>query len=225
MGLFSGIKNFFSGIANAISSVLRDSPLMQKILPILTLVIPPPFDAIAYIAIQAISSAMGVEEKPDELGWQMNEADVKPEDFKSFAEYREYLNKEYPFDAEKYESLSPDQKLACRYLGMAGTMEELKQAKGFEITPTTLGILATGAASMKWDNPQIEAFAKGMAQSLSANGIQSLSPIEQLVKGTLDPEKQESTLSAIGAGLSTAGVEQTVDEVREALQESVNEEV
>jgi len=225
MGLFSGIKNFFSSIGNAISSVLRDSPLMQKILPILALVIPPPLDIVAYVAIQAISSAMGVEENPDELGWQMNEADVKPEDFKSFAEYREYLNKEYPFDAEKYESLSRDQKSACRYLGLAGTMEELKQSKGFEITPTTLGILATGAASMKWDNPQIEAFAKGMAQSLSANGIQSLSPVEQLAKGTLAPEKQDATLSAIGAGLSTADVEQTVDEVREALQESVNEEV
>ena len=88
--LWDGLCDVCKTVVSVISDTLKNSVLLQKLLPILSVVIPPPFDAIAVVAIMAISSAMGVEEKPDQLGWQMTEADMKPEDFGSFKEYKEY---------------------------------------------------------------------------------------------------------------------------------------
>jgi len=221
MGIFNGLWNGIKSIASAISSVLRESPLMQKLLPILSVAIPPPFDLIAVVAIMAISAAMGVEENPDELGWQMSEADKKPEDFGSFKEYKEYLDREYPFDQEKFDALSEEQKMACRYVGMAGTMAELKESNGFELTPESLGIIVKGAASLKWDDAQIGAFAKGLSVSLANSGAASLADIGALAKGTLGPDKFGSVSDAISAGVKEAGVKQDNAAIIASLQENV----
>ena len=90
--LCSAVSKAFSPVVNAVSSVLQNSPLLQKLLPVLGIVIPPPLDIIAVVAIEVISACMGKPEKPDELGWQMNKADMKPEDFGSFEEYKAYLD-------------------------------------------------------------------------------------------------------------------------------------
>ena len=87
--LWSGMSKAFSPIVNAVSSVLQNSPMLQKLLPIIGIAIPPPLDAIAVIAVEVISACMGKPENPEELGWQMNEADKKPEDFDSFEEYKD----------------------------------------------------------------------------------------------------------------------------------------
>ena len=221
MGFWSGLWNGIKSIGSAISGVLKNSALMNTLLPILSVVIPPPFDAIAVVAIMAISASMGVEEKPDELGWQMNEADKGPEDFGSFKEYKEYLDKNYPFDQEKFDSLTQEQKMACRYVGMAGTLAELKEAKNFELTPESLGIIVRGAAGLKWNDAQIGAFAKGLSLSLSSSGATSLADIGALAKGTLAPDKFASVFGAITAGAKEAGVKQDNAAIIASLQENV----
>jgi len=221
MGFWSGLWNGIKSIASSISNVLKNSALMQTLMPILSVVIPPPFDAIAVVAIMAISASMGVKENPDELGWQMNEADKKPEDFGSFKEYKEYLDREYPFDKEKFDSLSQEQKMACRYIGMVGTMAELKESKGFEITPESLGIIVKGAASLKWDDAQIGAFAKGLSVSLANSGATSLADVGALAKGKLNPDKFDSLFDAISAGAKEAGVKQDNAAIIASLQENV----
>lgn len=226
MGLWSGLWNGIKSFASSISNVLKNSELMNKLLPILSVVIPPPFDVIALVAIMAISASMGVEENPDELGWQMNEADKKPEDFDSFKEYKEYLDREYPFDKEKFDALSEEQKMACRYIGMVGTMAELKESKGFEITPESFGVIVKGTKSLGWDEAQIGAFAKVLSISLANSGTASLADVVALANGILDPGKQEAVSVAISAGAKEAGVTQDkaaiIDSMREAsLQENV----
>ena len=125
--LWSGVSKAFSPIVNAVSSVLQNSPTLQKLLPIIGIAIPPPLDAIAVIAVEVISACMGKPENPEELGWQMNEADKKPEDFDSFDEYKDYLDENYPFDKDAFDAQTDEQKSACRYLGIAGTMQELEE--------------------------------------------------------------------------------------------------
>ena len=145
MSFWQGIKDLFSDVSKAISKVLTNSTLMQTLLPVLTVAIPPPWDIVALVVVTVIAAAMDVDEEPDKLGWQMNEADMKPEDFDSFKEYKDYLDNEYPFDQDKFNAQTPEQKLACRYIGLAGTIVELKETSGFEITPETLGMLSKGA--------------------------------------------------------------------------------
>lgn len=220
MGLFSGLWN---GIKSAVSSVLRNSELMQKLMPRLMEFIPPPYDLIAVVAIVAISAAMGVEENPDKLGFQMNEADKKPEDFGSFKEYKEYLDREYPFNQQKFDKLSEEQKAACRYIGMAGTIQEVQEAKNLELNPETLGILVKGIAGFKWSDQQINAFAHGLGTSLASSGNASFEDIGALAKGSLNPDKWDSVTGAISAAAKEAGVKQDNTAIIASLRENVRD--
>ena len=231
MGFWSGVKNFFSGIGRAVSSVLQNSPLMQKLLPILAVAIPPPLDAIAIIAVEVISACMGINEgkgeNPEELGWQMNEADKKPEDFGSFEEYKQYLDENYPFDKEAFDKLSDEQKTVCRYNGIAGTMEEIKQTKGFEFGPTALGILARGLADFKWDDATMKAFVGGMSNSLIKDfGFSNpASALTDFAGGNLDAEDSAKVSDAVDAGVRESGVEQSAEKICDSLKENNPENV
>ena len=201
MGIFEGLSDFVSKIGDAISNVMKSSSLIQTLLPVLTVVIPPPFDIVALIAITVIASAMGVEEEPEELGWQMNEADKKPEDFESFKEYKQYLDEKFPFDDDKFNAMSAEQKQACRYVGMIGTAAELKDKAGFEVPFETLGLLVKGTDTLGWSNEMMGEFAKNASVALKDNGLNSLSPIGEAVKGTLDPDDVGKVIKSIDEAL------------------------
>ena len=89
MGLLSVIGSVIKSIASSISTVLKESPLVRSLVTTLAAALPPPFDVVAVVAVQALAASAGVQEKPEELGFQMNKADKKPEDFGSFKEYKE----------------------------------------------------------------------------------------------------------------------------------------
>ena len=218
--LWSGISKVCSPIINAVSSVLQNSPLMQKLMPVLMAVIPPPLDAIAFVALEAISAAMGKPENPDELGWQMNEADKKPEDFDSFEEYREYLDEEYPFDKEAFDAQTDEQKSACRYIGMAGTMEELRTAKdGLEFNPATLGVLAGAATSLRWDPATLKSFTEGLMTSLNGAGV-SINSLGDFAKGNLGAGETGKFEQAVEEGTKMAGVGDSSSAVTDAMANS-----
>lgn len=219
--LFDGVSKAVSTVVNAVSNVLQNSDLMQKLLPVLGVVIPPPFDVIAVVAVQVLSAAMGKPENPEELGWQMNEADMKPEDFDSFDEYKEYLNENYPFDKDAFDAQTEDQKSACRYVGIAGTMQELKDTKGFELNPASLGALAGMASTLGWSNDTMKSFTNGMLSSLGGPGFNLLA---DYAKGNLGAEDMGKVEKGIDNGLSEADVTDSRDGVVRAMESSVQEQ-
>ena len=219
--LWSGVSKAFSPIVNAVSSVLQNSPMLQKLLPIIGIAIPPPLDAIAVIAVEVISACMGKPENPEELGWQMNEADKKPEDFNSFDEYREYLNENYPFDKDAFDAQTDEQKAACRYVGMAGTMQELKESKGFEINAASLGALAGMASTLGWSNDTMKSFTNSMLSSLGGPGFNMLG---DYVKGNLGAEDMGKVEKGIDNGLSEANVNDSRSGVVSAMEASLQEQ-
>ena len=219
--LCGAVSKVFSPVVNAVSSVLQNSPMLQKLLPILGIAIPPPLDAIAVIAIQVISACMGKPENPEELGWQMNEADKKPEDFDSFDEYKEYLNENYPFDKDAFDAQTDEQKAACRYVGMAGTMEELRDSKGFEINATSLGALAGMASTLGWSNDTMKSFTNGMLSSLGGPGFNLLA---DYVKGNLGAEDMGKVEKGIDNGLSEANINDSRSGVVSAMEASLQEQ-
>ena len=214
--LCSAVSKAFSPVVNAVSSVLQNSPMLQKLLPIIGIAIPPPLDAIAVIAIEVISACMGKPENPDELGWQMNEADKKPEDFDSFDEYKEYLNENYPFDKDAYEAQTDDQKSACRYLGMAGTMQELSETtKGeFNLNPMSLGVLAGAASTLGWSNDTMRSFTQGMMTNLGGPGFNMLA---DYAKGNLGAEDMGKVEKAVSEGAERAGVNDSPSGIQQAM--------
>lgn len=218
--LCSAVSKAFSPIVNAVSSVLQNSPMLQKLLPIIGIAIPPPLDAIAVIAVEVISACMGKPENPEELGWQMNEADKKPEDFDSFDEYKDYLDEKYPFDKSAFDAQTDEQKSACRYIGMCGTMQELKESKGFELTPASLGVLAGAASTLGWSNDTTKSFANGMLSILGGPGFNMLA---DYAKGNLGSEDMGKVEEGIDNGLSEAGASDSREGFVNATESSVQE--
>ena len=212
--LCSSVSKIFSPVVNAVSSVLQNSPLLQKLLPVLGIVIPPPLDIIAVVAIEVISACMGKPEKPEELGWQMNEADMKPEDFGSFEEYKAYLDENYPFDKDAYDAQTDEQKSACRYVGMCGTMRELKEAKNFELTPASLGMIAGAASTLGWSNDTMKSFTQGMMANLSGPGFNMLA---DYAKGNLGAEDMGKVEKAVSEGAERAGVNDSLSGIHQAM--------
>ena len=214
--LCSSVSKIFSPVVNAVSSVLQNSPLLQKLLPVLGIVIPPPLDIIAVVAIEVISACMGKPENPDELGWQMNEADMKPEDFGSFEEYKAYLDENYPFDKDAYDAQTDEQKSACRYLGIAGTMQELEETtKGeFKLNPMSLGVLAGAASTLGWSNETMKSFTEGAMLSLGGPGFNLLA---DYAKGNLGAEDHAKVEKAVSDGIEKAGVSDSATGVQQAM--------
>lgn len=210
---------FLSTLGNALMSAVKS--FVRTLAPKLMECIPPQYLPIAMLVVTVVSAIIGINEKPEELGWQMNEADKKPEDFSSFKEYKEYLDREYPFDQEKFDKLSEEHKNACRYVGLAGTIAELREAKQFEITSEGLGVLAKCAFNLKWNEAQIAAFAKGLTTTFVGFGNNSFSDIGALAKGNLNPVKWDSVTGAISAAAKESGIAQDIPTIIASFQENV----
>ena len=169
-----------------------------------------------------LSALIGEEpENPEELGWRMNEADKKPEDFNSFDEYREYLNEKYPFDKDAFDAQTDEQKAACRYVGMAGTMQELKGSKGFEINAASLGAPAGMASTLGWSNDTMKTFAQGMLNTLGGPGFNMLA---DYARGNLGAEDMSKVEKGVDNGLSEAGVSDSRDGFVNAAESSIQEQ-
>jgi hypothetical protein len=206
-------------IGNGISSVLKNSELIQEMLPLLLVLLPPPYDQIVLVVLQVVASAMGVDENPEQLGYQMNLSDKGPEDDDfngSFKEFKDYLDQNFPFDQAKFDQMTPDEKMTCRYVGVAGTMSELKESAGFAITPETLGFLAKGAARLGWDSETVAAFSRGLSKD--RNGSDSFDSISDAVNGKLDPGKFDATMDFIDAGMKETGTGKSAEDFIEAAR-------
>jgi len=160
---------------------------------------------------------MGKPENPEELGWQMNEADKTEKDFDSFDDYREYLDREYPFDKDAFNAQTEEQKAACRYAGMAGVMHEISEMKKIDpkLTAPALGVLTGAATSLGWSPETTRAFTQGMMTSLGGSG-ELFTKLPEFAKGMLDGADAVKLSDGVKAGVQESGVD-TADTVKDAM--------
>ena len=200
------------GAEKFLSTVLHNSELVVILQAGLLALVPPPWNALASSVLVAVAHSMGVDDNPDKLGYQMNIADRKPEDFATFRDYKEYLDANFPFDADGYFSLSETEKCICGYIGMSGIIQEIKESGGVTITPEMLGSLARVAARLAWDEKTLEKFAVGLSGALKDVGIDSVSA-EQI------SQPNEDIANAINAGIKSADLQTSVEEIEKTLSE------
>ena len=195
--LSSGLSSFFSGI----SSALSNSPLMSALLPVLAVVIPPPLDIVAIVAVSLLASVLsGKNEDPERLGWQMNEADKKPDEFGSFKEYRAYLDEKFPVDEKRFNAMTENQRVACRYYGMAGLMTQMREA-GLDVSSEALGMFVKAQSALQMDKDTLGSFVKDIGVSLKNEGKTSFEPITDAVKGTISPEDYDVMSKSINEAM------------------------
>ena len=73
----------------------------------------------------------------DELGAKAMDADKKPEDFDSNAEYIDYLRNDIELDQEKFENATDVEKMARQAVGASIVIKGIEEKKGFDIPVTT----------------------------------------------------------------------------------------
>ena len=197
MGLIESFDSLFSGL----SSILSNSQLMNALLPTLAVVIPPPWDLVAVAVVSILSSVLsGKNEDPERLGWQMNEADKKPEDFDSFKEYRAYLDEKFPVDEKRFNAMSEAEHKACRYYGMAGLMSQMRE-DGLELSAEVLGMFAKAKGLLGMDDNTLGAFVKDIGIALKNEGKDSLEPVKDAVEGQLPSEDYDTLTRSIDEAL------------------------
>jgi len=90
--------------------------------------------------IEVVSTLLGIlnsKDNIDELGAKAMEADKKPEDFDSNAEYIDYLRNDIELDREKFDNATDVEKTARQAVGASIIIKGIEEKKGFEIPVTT----------------------------------------------------------------------------------------
>lgn len=201
-------------IGEALSNVLKNSDFLKEIMPALLVCIPPPYDLVALVALPILSEVFK-DEKPDHLGYQMNISDKSPdnEEFHgSFKEFKDYLDKNFPFDQTAFNQLTPDQRQTCGYVGMAGMLSALKDTVSLE----ALGAVARGGKVLGWDNQTVEAFSRGLVNN--PNFKDSMVSLSDAVSGKLAPGKFDAVMDFIDVGMKEAGSDKGADDFIEAAR-------
>lgn len=157
MGLFSSVSSAATFVSNAVSTIGgalagAASNLLKVAGPLLGQV---------GTVIQVVGILLNIlkpNEEVEELGAKALEAEQKPEDFDSNAEYIDYLRNEIKLDKEKFEKATDVEKIARTAVGASIVAKGIEEKKGFDI-PTIFWVkVAEQALKAKEINALIDAF-------------------------------------------------------------------
>jgi len=140
MGLFSGFCSFVSGAVSAIGNAIGSlgSTLVSSASTFLK--VASPYLSVVLDVISVVSQLLGIlnpEDDIEEMGAKAMEADKKPEDFDSNAEYIDYLRNDIELDKEKFENATDAEKVARQAVGASIVIKGIEEKKGFDIPMTT----------------------------------------------------------------------------------------
>ncbi len=225
MGLFAFLSaavstaaNFISGavatIGTAIGGFAKSALNLIAGLPGMDL-----HNVISTVAniIHAVVEFLGInsEEEPEVLGAKAEQSDKSLEDFDNDVEaYIKYLKEEVDLDKERFDTLTPDEKLGCKAIGMALETKAVEEKiGGVDIPPECLATLAKIHAS------GIDIEAKELVtiiQALKEKGITNLNDVVEYLEGTGQSDRLRT-----GEALDTAlgeGAEDKIDKLKDAVR-------
>lgn len=217
MGLFSGIGNFISTVGSFISSVASSigsavSGFAKSAVSIIAKLPIPGLDIVNILSaaakiIHAVVDFLGIksEEDPEILGAKATQSDKGLEDFDDDVEaYIKHLKDEVELDKEKFDKMTPEEKLGCKAIGMALETKAVEgKIGGIEISPECLATL------IKIQSAGIHIDAKelvGIVQALKESGVTNLNDVVEFLdgKGSSDRIKTgEALAAALGDGATT----------------------
>lgn len=213
-GAVSTIGSAISGFAKSAFSVIAKLPIPG--LEIVNII------SIAAKIIHAVVDFLGIksEEDPEVLGAKAEQSDKSLEDFDNDVEaYIKYLKEEVELDKEKFDKMTPEEKLGCKAIGMALETKAVEEKiGGIEISPECIATLT------KIQSAGIDIDAKelvGIVQVLKEEGITNLNDVVEFLdgKGSSDRIKTgEALATALGDG-ATAKILDLQDAVRKYEEE------
>lgn len=196
MGILAAIGGFFSA---AISTV---GPVISKVADVLINKLPPIIE-VAKIVIGTISEVVSKvcgtlniapsDENAEELGAKtMQEGTRSKMDGETTQEYLDYLRNEVSLDKEKFDKMTPEEKLACEALGTSMKAKSIEEKTGVELPPEFLITIAK--SKMKYQ--QVERFINAFSQS----GISSMGEFTKYISNDMS----ESEAAKVGSVIKGA---------------------
>ena len=140
MGFWGSVCSFVSGAVSAIGSAIGSIGGALASSAGNFLKVAAPWLGAVIQVIQVVSTLLGIlnsEDNIEELGAKAMEADKKPEDFDSNAEYIDYLRNDIELDREKFENATDVEKTARQAVGASIVIKGIEEKKGFDIPVTT----------------------------------------------------------------------------------------
>lgn len=132
--------------------------------------------------------ALGINADPaDVLGAKIAQSDKGIDDFDSIEAYITYLKNEIELDKEKFEALSPEERIAYSITGMAVEAGAIGEKLGVEIPADVVELVAKIA-----DIGKVAMEAKEIVSIISMlkdEGIENLSDICDCIKGNGDSDR------------------------------------
>lgn len=132
--------------------------------------------------------ALGINADPaDVLGAKIAQSDKGIDDFDSIEAYITYLKNEIELDKEKFEALSPEERIAYSITGMAVEAGAIGEKLGVEIPADVVELVAKIA-----DIGKVAMEAKDIVSIISMlkdEGIENLSDVCDCIKGNGDSDR------------------------------------
>ena len=187
----------------------------------------PPLAPIARVAAAVIEVLALVctnrKTNVEELGDKAMNAEKHRDDFPSAEAYRDYLDKEVPFDREAFNKLSPEEQEARRFLGMEIALEHIEEKIALPIRPEDLLIaIRAGLTGAELGE---------LAKEFKALGFESMRPLESYFKRTLDDASRAKVEEALGkvlhkegAKLDEKGVNERLDSLDATFEKGIDPE-
>jgi hypothetical protein len=140
MGFFSGLGSMISSAVSVVASAIGSIGGALASSASNVLKVAAPWLGTVIQVIEIVSMLLDVLKPGDnveELGAKAMEADKKPENFDSNAEYIDYLRSEVKLDQEKFNGATEPEKMARMAVGASIVTKGIEEKKGFDIPLTT----------------------------------------------------------------------------------------
>lgn len=218
MGLLSAIGSFISGVGSVISGAISSigsaiSGFAKSAFNLLAKLPIPGLNIVKIISmagqiIHAVIDVLGIksEEDPEILGaksGQLNEKNL--DDFDNDVEaYIKYLKEEVELDKERFDNMEPEERMACKAIGMALETKAIEEKiGGIEISPECLAALTKiQAAGINIDAKELVE----IVQVLKERNVTNLNDVVEFLDGKGDSDRVktgEAFAAALGDDSTT----------------------
>lgn len=208
-GAASTIGSAISGFAKSAFSIIAKLPIPG--LEIINIV------SIAAKIIHSVVEFLGIksEEDPEVLGAKAEQSDKSLEDFDNDVEaYIKYLKEEVKLDKERFDNMTPEERMGCKAIGMSlETRAVEEKIGGIEISPECLATLTKiQTAGINIDAKELV----GIVKILKEQGVTNMNDVVDFLDGKGDSDRiktGEALSAALGDG-STSKILDLQDAVR-----------
>ena len=174
--------------------------------------------------VHAIAELLGIksEEDPEILGAKAEQSEKTIDEFDGDAEaYIKYLKEEVELDKQKFDQMTPEEKLSCKAVGLSLETKAVEnKLGGVKITPESLAIL--GKIYMS-GNAEIDAKKLlSVIESLKAAGITNMNDVVDYLEGKGNSDRVrtgEVLKEAIGEG-----ADDKINQIKDAVRDLEGEE-